>query len=266
MSDPGLRVLLIDHEPADHSRMAALLERRDEAHLVGVAERREDAVDKIHSLTPHIVFLGLELDEGTGLDVIDTVGLEVMPTTVFVSAHDEYAIEAFRFEPADYLLKPFTDERFIEALCRAGRRVRVREVFELRGHLLALLQDDGLSGNHGASDNGGSYLRSLAIPRRGRVEIVPVADIDCISASGVYSEVHAGDAQYILRTSLSALEEQLNPREFYRIHRSTIVRIERITALLRESGGEYRAQLISGRTLPVGRTRRAGLEALLGRL
>jgi two-component system LytT family response regulator len=259
-----LRVLVVDDEPLAQRRVCALLEGQEGVEIVGVADSGEGAVESIRSQSPDVVFLDIELGDGSGMEVIESLGAEIMPLTVFVTAHDEYAIESFRVEPVDYLLKPFADERFMEALDRARRRFRLKEADRLRDKLLALLQESDEESSGTAEPP--EYLERLAVPMRGRVKIVPVDEIDHISASGAYSELHVGEKKYLLRASLTALEQQLDPHDFFRVHRSDIVRLDRIELLLRESGGEYRVQLRGGATIPVGRTRRSDLEALLGRL
>ncbi len=267
MDERPLRVLVVDDEPHAQRRVKALLKEQKDLDLVGVANSGETAIDQIRDLAPDVVFLDIELGDLTGMDVIEAVGADAMPLTVFVTAHDEYAIESFRFEPVDYLLKPFTDERFSEAVARARRRFRMVEVQQLQSRLLALLQQGGAEAPAAPDQpQPGEYLERIAVPMRGRVKVIPVEDIDFIRASGAYSELHVGDRKYLLRASLSSLEEQLSPQEFFRVHRSDIVRLDRVELLLREGGGEYRVQLRSGEKLPVGRTRRSELEALLGRL
>jgi len=265
MDDRHLQVLVVDDEPHAQRRVRALLDEQAGVDVVGVAGSGADAVDLIDSQSPDVVFLDIDLGDRSGMEVIEAVGVDRMPLTVFVTAHDEYALESFRFDPVDYLLKPFTDERFIEALERARRRFRLKEMHHLQERLLALLQEGG-SKPAPASEGHADYLERIAVPMRGRVKVVPVDEIDYIRANGAYSELHVQDRKYLLRASLTSLEEQLNPHEFFRVHRSDIVRLDRVELLLREAGGEYRVQLRGGQTLPVGRTRRAELEALLGRL
>lgn len=266
MDERPLRALVVDDEPLAQRRVRSLLEEQSGVEVIGVADSGRAAVELIRSEEPDVVFLDIELGDQSGMEVIESVGVEEMPLTVFVTAHDEYAIESFRFEPVDYLLKPFTDERLQEALQRARRRLKMKEMHLLGGRLLALLDPSDPESRPAAGPPAHEYLERLAVPMRGRVKVVPVEEIDYISANGAYSELHVGDKKYLLRASLTALEEQLDPHEFFRVHRSEIVRLDQIELLLRESGGEYRVQLRGGQTLPVGRTRRAELEALLGRL
>lgn len=242
-SGPPLRVLVVEDETPAQARLRNLLGDRDDIELIGICASRDAAVRLIQTEAPDVVFLDHELRSGTAVDVIQAVGMDQMPLTIFVTAHDDFAVESFEFDPVDFLLKPYTDQRFEQALARARRR-------RPRGRARR-------PARHAAE--------RLFIPMRGQVKIVPLESVDYVRASGVYCEVHAGAQRYLLRTPLTSLEEQLGSEHFFRVHRSVIVRLDRIESLLRESGGVRRVRLRSGQVLPVGRTRRVALESLLGR-
>lgn len=262
----SLRVLVADDEPLGRERIEGLLADEPDVEIVGRAENGEEAVEAIGQLEPDLVFLDIEMPGMTGIDVVRKVGPESMPCTIFVTAYDQYALQAFDLAAVDYLVKPFSDERFEEAFARARRRVELEDLSTLRERLQAVLSGSSAmtSSDDGAGES--SYLKRIAVQKRGRMRVVPVSDIDYISASGVYAELHVGSETHLVRTSLRALEEQLDPEEFFRIHRSEIVRLDRVELLLRESGGSYEVQLKSGKKLPVGRSRREELEHRLGRI
>lgn len=261
-----LRVLIVDDEPLGCARVADLLSEQPKVEVVGMAEDGGKAVDAIRSLRPDVVFLDIQMPRMTGLDVVREVGPAAMPATVFVTAYEQHAVEAFEFAAVDYLLKPYTDERFEEAFRRARRRVELEGLDTLREQLLLLLQ--GSEGSAARPDSRATprYLDRIAVHLRGRMRVVPVREIDYITASGAYAELHVGADRYLIRESLQSLEEQLDPDQFFRIHRSEIVRLDEVEMLLRGSGGDYEVQLKSGVTLRVGRSRREELEQRLGRL
>jgi two-component system, LytTR family, response regulator len=266
-ASPGgepLRVLVADDEPLARERLEHLLEEQPEATLVGVAESGDEAVEAIRELNPDVVFLDMQMPGRTGLDVVRAVGADFMPVTVFVTAHDEFAVQAFELAAADYLLKPFSDERFEEAFRRARNRVEMEDIGALREQLEAVLEAGGV----GAGGEAGTspYLKRIAVQGRGRMRVVPVDEINHIVASGVYAELHVGRESHLVRTPLSTLEEHLDPERFFRIHRSAIVNLDEVEVLIREGGGSCLVQLKSGVKLPVGRSRREELEARLGRI
>jgi two-component system LytT family response regulator len=240
------------------------LDEHDDVTVVGWADNGRAAIKAIAETSPELVFLDVEMPRGSGLDVVREVGPSKMPVTVFVTAHGDFAVEAFELAAADYLLKPYSDERFDEAFRRARARVEMQDLGALREQLKMVLE----TGSVGDSSRAGAspYLKRIAVQSRGRMRVIPVDEIDYVAASGVYAELHTGDESHLTRTSLNALEELLDPDVFFRVHRSAIVRLDDVEVLIREGGGSCLVQLKSGATLPVGRSRREELEVRLGRI
>ena len=259
-----LRVLIADDEPLARQRLEHLLEEQPEAALVGVVESGDEAVDAIRELNPDVVFLDMQMPGRTGLDVVRAVGADFMPVTVFVTAHDEFAVQAFELAAADYLLKPFSDERFEEAFRRARDRVEMEDISALREQLKTVLEAGSVAA--GGETGTSPYLKRIAVQGRGRMRVLAVDEINHIVANGVYAELHVGRESHLVRTPLSTLEEHLDPERFFRIHRSAIVNLDEVEMLIREGGGSCLVQLKSGVKLPVGRSRREELEARLGRI
>jgi two-component system, LytTR family, response regulator len=259
-----LRVLLVDDEPLARQRLEDLLRANESVQIVGMAENGEAAIAAIRSLAPDLVFLDVQMPGKTGLDVVRELGPERMPPTIFVTAYDEYALEAFDVAALDYLVKPFDDERFEQALTRARERVELRDMGRLSEQLLALLQGTAGSRTAAPASPAQAYLERIAVESRGQVRVVPVEQIDYISASGPYVELHAGDKTHVIRERMQMLEERLDPAKFFRVHRSAIVRLEQVDTLLRDSGGDYAVRLKSGAQLSVSRSRIEALEAWMG--
>jgi two-component system LytT family response regulator len=252
-------VLVVDDEPLARQRIEDLLRHEPGVELVGTADSGPAAVERIRALQPDLVFLDVQMPGKTGLDVVREVGAERMPATIFVTAFDQHALAAFDLAALDYLVKPFDDERFEQALRRARRMVELEEVSRLRAQLLAALA--GERGEHPAQPD---YLERIPVETRGKVQVVPVADIDFIVASGPYAELYVKDRRHLIRESMTTLEERLDPAHFLRIHRSSIVRIDLVETLHKSPGGDYEVQLKGGRRLRVSRSRREELERRLG--
>lgn len=261
-STAPLRVLVVDDEPLGRQRVLELLEALD-VDVVGTATNGVEAVAAIRALFPDVVFLDVQMPRMSGLEVVREIGAALMPVTVFVTAFDQYAIKAFDLAAVDYLVKPFRDERFREALSRAREKVQTKTVVRLHGQLLSLLQG-GASAEVAAEPEKPKYLDRIAVQMHGKVRVVRVAQIDHVTASGPYVDLHVGSQRFTIRESMQNLSDQLDPEVFLRIHRSTIVRIELIETLLRHEGSEYEVQLRGGLRLRVGRSRLEALEKQLG--
>lgn len=265
-----LRVLIVDDEMLGRQRVEDLLGDEPDVEVVGTADNGPAAVEAIRTLRPDLVFLDVQMPGMTGLDVLAEIGPEEMPATIFVTAYDDYALKAFEVAALDYLVKPFDDERFEQAVGRARRMIEMRQVQQTTRRLLRLLGEGEVprapigGGEEAAHGERTRYLERIAVEMRGQVRVVPVESIDYIEASGPYAEIHAGDRTFVVRERMQTLEERLDPHHFFRIHRSAIVRLERIESIQRGSGGDYGVRLRGGTELSVSRGRREELEERLG--
>lgn len=263
-----MRVLVVDDEPLARLRLEDLLRHEPNVELVGTAADGLAAVEAIRTLAPDLVFLDVQMPGRTGLDVVREIGPARMPATIFVTAFDQYALQAFDVAALDYLVKPFDDERFEQAFRRARRLLELEGIERLRAQLLAVLQPEA----HGPAipatpvtpATSAPYLDRIAVEMRGKVRVVPVSQIDYITASGPYAELHVGDRTYVIREAMQTLEERLDPAHFFRIHRSAIVRVDLVETFFRGAGGDYEVQLKGGVRLRVSRSRREALELRLG--
>jgi two-component system LytT family response regulator len=261
-----LRVLVVDDEPLGRQRLLDLLADESDVEVVGTAADGAAAVEAIRASRPDLVFLDVQMPRMSGLDVVQAIGPAEMPATVFVTAYDQYALNAFDAAAVDYLVKPFKDDRFEEAVRRARRRIESESRERLHEQLLALLHGGALPpAAPTASEAPPRYLERIAVQMRGKMRVVPVAQIEYVTADGPYAELHVGAHRYVIRESMQNLEEKLDPERFLRIHRSAIVRLDLVDALLRSEGSEYQVQLKGGVRLRVGRSRREALERRLGR-
>ncbi len=268
-----LRVLVVDDEPLGRRRLLDLLDDQAGVEIVGTAADGVAAVEAIRSARPDLVFLDVQMPRMSGLEVVQAVGPAEMPATIFVTAYDQYALQAFDSAAVDYLVKPFKDDRFEEALRRARRRIESESRERLHEQLMVLLQSGApamaepspVAESDATTRHKEKHLERIAVQMRGKMRVVPVAQIDYITASGQYVELHVGTHRYIIRESLQHLEERLDPEHFVRVHRSAIVRLSLVDTLLRSEGSDYEVQLKGGVRLPVGRSRREALERRLGR-
>jgi two-component system LytT family response regulator len=236
-----LRAFIVDDEPLARRRLRALCAREADVEVVGEAGDGASAVAAIRADRPDLVFLDVHMPELDGFGVLAALSPPA-PAIVFVTAYDAYALRAFEVNALDYLLKPFDGARFHETL----RRARA-----------AAGRDDGRGKLEAA-------LRLLAVKDDGRVQLVRDDDIDWIEAADNYVCVHAGRATHVLRSTLTAVESRLDSSRFARIHRSTLVRLDRIRELRPATRNEMLAVLRDGTCLPVSRTYAPRLRALLG--
>lgn len=275
-----VRVLIVDDEPLARRRVAELLTEEGGVEIVGMATSGAEAVAAIRAERPDVVFLDVQMPDGTGLDVLREIGPDAMPVTVFVTAYDQYALRAFDAAATDYLVKPYDDERFELAFRRARRAVELGAVSRLSGQLIAALQAvEGSGGtthpsepapptiatpNPESAPRQGGYLERFAVESRGQVRVVPLSKVLYITASGPYAELHTAERTHLIREQMQVLEDRLDPELFFRVHRSAIVRFDLIEALTRNASGDYTVQLKGGVTLKVSRSRSDELERRMG--
>jgi two-component system, LytTR family, response regulator len=252
-------VLIADDEAPARQRIVDLLRRQPPAAIQAAtileASDGFSAVDMIQNRRPDLVFLDVQMPERNGLEVIDDVGPERMPLTVFVTAYDEHAIGAFEANALDYLLKPFSDERFDLTMTRIGNRLDERSVQEFGRRMLRMIS---------AMPGRDLPLDRLAVKSGGSTRFVRVGDIDWIEAAGVYANLHIGGKELLYRAALTELAERLDPLRFVRVHRSAIVNIESILRLEPISHGEFEVILKDGSRSRISRTYRNLLEKRLG--
>jgi two-component system LytT family response regulator len=264
-NEKPLRVLIADDELLARQRIEDLLAKEHGIEIAGTASTGTEAVEKIRALKPDLVFLDVQMPGLTGLQVVETIGAESMPATIFVTAFDQFALKAFDVAAIDYLVKPFDDDRFAHALKRARRMIELEEVQKMTKRLLSLMHvPEGVSVQTADSPSKPKYLERITVEMRGQLRVVPVSKVDYVSASGPYAELHVGERTFAVRERMQTLEEQLDPEVFFRIHRSAIVRLDHIDTLLRASGGDYAVRLKDGTELSLSRNRREELERKLG--
>ncbi len=249
----SIRALIVDDEPLGRQRIRSLLKEEADLEIVGECGNGRDAVAAIRDQQPDLVFLDVQMPGLDGFGVLEAVGPEQMPAVIFVTAHDNYALRAFEVHALDYLLKPFDRQRLRQALQRARQQITQRD--KTVGQYNALLED--VQSNR-------KILDRLVIKSSGRVFFLKTEEIDWIEAAGNYLRLHVGGEVHLLRETMTNLETRLNSGKFIRIHRSTIVNIERIKELRPMFHGDYLVLLHDKTELTLSRSYRPRLQEILG--
>ena len=261
-----IKTLIVDDEPLARRNLRLLLKDDPDIEIVAEAASGREALNLIRKHSPDLVFLDIQMPELDGFGVLENIEAEQLPAIVFVTAFDQYALKAFEFHALDYLLKPFDDARFEKALRQAKLQVEQRALNDLSQRLVSLLSGRETSAPAPAARP--EYLSRLLIKSAGRVFFLKTDDIDYVAAEDYYVKLQVGRKAHLLRETMNQMEEKLDPAKFLRIHRSTIVNIERIRELQQHFNGEYIVLLNDGTELKLSRSRREQLQTLLksGRL
>jgi two-component system LytT family response regulator len=234
-----LTAVIVDDEPLARSNLAILLRLDPKIQIVAECGSGIDAPAMIRDLKPDLLFLDVQMPECDGFDVLELLGNDVPPAVVFVTAYDQYALRAFEAGALDYLLKPFDNARFDLALKRARQKIALGK-------------------------NLPKKLERLAIKNAGQVSFLKISEIDWIEAADYYACLHVAQRTHMLRRSISELEQDLDPAIFCRIHRSTIVNLDRIRGLTLNEDGEYEVLLENKTKLRLSRSYRKQLQSRLG--
>jgi two-component system LytT family response regulator len=262
-----LRAIIVDDEPAARRGVRLLLEREHDVNIVGEAGDGEAAVSLITRERPDVVFLDVQMPACDGFEVVRRVAPLGAPAVVFITAYDEHALRAFDVNAVDYLLKPYDDERFRAALGRARETVRRREVDTLNDRLAKLLafveaQQAGPAPAGGTGEDA-MFSDRILLKSSGEVFFLKADEIDWIEAEGDYMKFHVAGRTHLLRETMARLEERLDPKKFIRIHRSTIVHIDRVRKLSPSFAGEYAVVLHDGTKLKLSRGYQERIQELL---
>lgn len=261
-----IKTLIVDDERLARETLRLLLENHKQFEIVGECKNGREAASMIQKENLDLVFLDIQMPEMNGFEVIEEVGADKMPVVVFVTAYDQYALQAFEARALDYLLKPFDDERFEQALERASERIRQRQVGELSTKLVDLIGSRTDPAEIDASNEPakGSYLERIMIKERGSIFFIKVDEIDWIEAAGDYVSIHTDSKSHLLRETMSGLIKKLHPRQFVRVHRSSIVKIDSIRELKPYFHGDYVIILKNGKELKLSRRYWEQVEKVLG--
>ncbi len=279
-----IRALIVDDEPLARERIRSLLQDESDIELSGEFENGSQAVDAIRKNAPDLLFLDVQMPETDGFGVLRAIGPGRVPAVIFVTAYDEYALRAFDANAVDYLLKPFDQERFRRSLDRARSQLQVDRAGRLNDKLQALMSYLNLDpsqipqlaqaqasvaaspsgSNQGNGHTHGSQSDRLVVKSGGRVYFLKTGEIDWVEAAGNYVRLHVSKDSHLMRETMNGIEARLDGKSFMRIHRSTIVNLERIKELQPWFHGDYVVLLRDGTRLTLSRGYRDKLQQVLG--
>lgn len=269
MTDRRLRALIVDDESAARDVVSTLLRECPQVEVVGEAADGPAAVEQARQLRPDLIFLDVQMPGLDGLGVLDALGADAPRGVIFVTAHDEHAIEAFERHALDYLLKPFGRPRFDAAVKRAIERLDAIAALDLQRTMTTMrgsIRDTSAAGALTLTDPPQSpgRTRRIGVKTGTRTVIIEASDIDWIAADGDYIRIHCGKHSHLASHRMQALEEMLDPAQFLRVHRSVLVNVDRVRELHREPDGSGALVLRNGVSLRVARARWDVLERALG--
>jgi two-component system, LytTR family, response regulator len=248
----SLRVLIVDDEPLIRSGIRRGLTACEGIEILGECESCCEAIETILQKRPDVVLLDVQLSDCTGLDVVREVGAQRMPAVIFVTAYDEYAVQAFELNAVDYLLKPFDDERLHRSIARVRERLAASHQNSVAEHLQRLLDARQRT-----------WPDRIVVRNGERYEFVPVPSIDWAESANNYVQIHCGPKDYLLGETLTNLAARLDPARFLRIHRCRLVNLSRIIAVHPLMSGTYEMELRSGVRLTTGRQYKDAVQALI---
>jgi two-component system LytT family response regulator len=266
-TDRPVTVLVADDEPLARRRILRLLRAEPGVDVVAECKGGRSAVEQIRARSPDLVFLDIQMPDLDGFGVIAEVGPELMPSVVFVTAFDQYALRAFEVHALDYLLKPFEADRFHTTLVRARANLSPARDAGYPGEdrlrrLLAEVLGGGREGESAAKTTS-PYFERVAVKTDGATRILQIADVDWFETDGNYVRVHVGKSTYLIRSTANRLQEELDPRRFARIHRRFLVNVDRVVGLEPWFGGDAIVLLRDGSKLRLSRNYREGFLALM---
>jgi two-component system LytT family response regulator len=259
-----VRALIVDDEELGRRMLRSLLASDDDVEVVGEAASADEARRRISEQRPDLVFMDIEMPGGSGLELLHDLA-EPVPYVIFVTAHPEFALPAFEVHAADFLVKPVQRQRFAGSVLRAKQRIAERRVARLARQIAGAVSGNGhaSAAERHAAPPAPKYADQMTIRVRRRMFSLEVSDISWIQGASQYSRVHTKSGEYLLSRTLASLECELDPRKFFRIHRSAIVNAAHVREVRSSGDGRYNIYLHGGQALPMGRARREILEKLL---
>jgi two-component system, LytTR family, response regulator len=244
----SLMTVIADDEPLARERLRFLLSSVPDIEIAAECRNGSEVVTALKTRHIELLFLDIQMPGRDGFDVIEEIGLPNMPMTVFVTAHNEYAVEAFEVHALDYLVKPIERERLEEALARVKKRIRLEEAFAAREEISSALE--ALRSAAGRD----SYPQRFLAKSGNTGSVISVSDIEWIEAADYYVCLHVGGKKHLLRESIRALEAKLNPNKFIRLHRSAIVNIDHVREIHRDGRTEGWVLLSTGERVRLNKT------------
>ncbi len=265
----AIKALVVDDEPLAREGLALMLSDETDIDIVALCPNANIAIDMIRQHQPDLVFLDIQMPKMSGFDVVQKIGEESMPLVVFVTAYDQYAVEAFEVHAMDYLLKPVRKSRLQESLVRIREQLLqkdLRQNGKKLGELLNMFdQHTGMNSQPSVTSNGYDNNR-IVVKSHGHIYFLQTSEILWIEASGDYVTIHTEEKSHLLRDTMRNMELRLDPHGFKRIHRSAIINLSFVSELKSGSNNEYNVVLSNGTILNLGRSYKDSLYSSLGGL
>jgi two-component system LytT family response regulator len=257
-----LRAVIIEDEPLARDIVRDLLARDRDVTTVGEASSGVEGLKLIRALEPDLAFVDVEMPEMNGVAIVKALDPAERPEVVFITAYSEFATDAFDVEALDYVVKPFSDERFFAALGRVKSRIKQRKLSGLMKRAASEASEIGGSGRSQRKDESG-YLESIPVRSGDRSRLLRARDLVWIESADYYARLHTARGSHLVRTSLATLEKRLNPRRFLRVHRGAIVNVDEVVAIEHLPKGAQLIVLSDGSRCRVSRSRKAAVDATL---
>lgn len=253
-----IRAIIVDDEPLAREKVQLFAGDESDIEIVDVCRNGQEAIDSYHRHTPDLLFLDIQMPEINGFDVLKHLQTHPpLPGIIFITAYDEFALRAFEFHALDYLLKPYDRERFKKAVDYARASIASRAQSDVTAEQVKALLD--------SLKQSPPKLERLIVKTNGRIVFLRIEEIDWMEAAGNYIKLHVGNETHLMRETMNKLEEQLNPQQFIRIHRSTIINIAKIKELQPYFNGEYKVTLLNNTSVILSRGYRDSFTAVLGK-
>ena len=253
-----ISAIIIDDEPLSREGIRLRLNKYDSIRIIAECTNGEEAVESINRLKPDLIFLDISMPGKNGFEVLNEINMNPLPMTIFVTAYDQFALKAFEYHAVDYLLKPIDDERFSKSIENTLAEFENRSVYEyvekLKGLVKNVMGTDLTNDNFQKNLSRKAYLNRIMIKLRDSIQIIPVDDILFFESADDYLYIHTESSKNILRETLASIETKLDPSKFVRIHRSTIVNIEKVVKLKPNKYGDYDIFLLGDVRLKLTRT------------
>ena len=241
-----IRTIIVDDEPAARAHLARLLAQDAEIEVIAECRNGQEAIEAVNRHRPDLLFLDVQMPQMNGLEAVERIPADRMPFVVFVTAHDQYALKAFDLNAVDYLLKPYDDERFFSSLEKAKKHITMHENNRLTGKFMDLVREH----MHSHSE----YTELFTIRDKGREHKVNVADILFLRAEGNYLCLQLKDRHFLYRLTMNAVESELDPARFLRIHRSYIVNLSHVRSSRYSGNNEFIFTMANGERIVSGRS------------
>lgn len=255
LTNLSIRTLVVDDEPLARQRVVSLLKNYPEIQLIGECRNGEEAVEAINNKKPDLIFLDIEMPGMDGFGVVQNINLSYKPFIIFATAYNQYALKAFNIHAIDYLLKPFDDDRFDEALQIAKQQISLKNSSNFNEKLLNLINEFNTSTDQ--------YIRQFKIKLRGREKFVKTEDLLFIEAEGNYLMLHHENGRDLFRSTMASIEKELNPNHFLRIHRSYFINTVYVKSIKYISNNEYKVILKNGKEIISGRSYKEAIKSFL---